>query len=708
METTFQQFVEEATAGLQNDHELFLDVSRELYQRLEEKQTALIAEGHDAAESARLACEALGPPAEVSAEMVTANAVRLRRRALARLVIMMLIVPLALLAVLYIGYGRVARIDQWLGKDIEVIDLSIPLKPLPGFALVTPDELNSRFPLLKQLGSGNASDYRKYWEAHRQETDGPVYFAYYMEYADTEDSTRYLHDLQLGERMEPDNAFYPLCRARYYLNKGILPRTEKFHSSREAMPSDDLLDRQAFAQGLVALRTAMNKPYLHTYQTRIRKIVYATLPHPILTEDYLTQYNVFAVDASPQLLRDRSMARKIGGCARILLRKGHPAEAEAVMDLAKPYLRLITDDSDTSIVHALVAQSVGRQLTREAADLYIRVGAVAKAREMRNINDQLKAYQENEVKNNPRKAIGDALVSRQGSMMATLTCPVGIMEPTLGQLKPGRMHEHVLMEELTVDIVMLVLALALLDLLIFGTIVLLIQRRRGIISPLLLPSPGMLLRVLGWGVLTPFAVYWLYSRTPFIGGRELNFHFTQFPRYGIEWGLLALALIILPTMLSRRFIRRRCADLGIDMPSSWREGGITWGIRLLPVAAIACLVFIGKLFGNYSLLLTAICMTVVCALACIAILHIMRLRRQHALFYGTLSLSLVPFYTATLLFLLLVIQPWLVGNEIYWLRKDTAVLNHPSHSQHGIFATGFEEQATETYIGKLKEIYNKL
>ena len=209
--------------------------------------------------------------------------------------------------------------------------------------------------------------------------------------------------------------------------------------------------------------------------------------------------------------------------------------------------------------------------------------------------------------------------------------------------------------------------------------------------------------MLGWGVLAPFVVYWLYSRSP-IGGRDFNFHLERFPRYAIEWGVLALILLIVPALIARLHIRRRCSELGIETPSCWRDVGITWGIRLLVVSAL------------YTGIRSLLSSSVTSELSAIGIFckrqpalhrapqlyHITPAR--HIRYYGTMALSLVPCYAATLLFLVLIIQPWLVGNEIYWLRKDTAVLNHPSRARQEFVQTSFEEQAVSRYMSRLKEV----
>ncbi len=75
-------------------------------------------------------------------------------------------------------------------------------------------------------------------------------------------------------------------------------------------------------------------------------------------------------------------------------------------------------------------------------------------------------------------------------------------------------------------------------------------------------------------------------------------------------------------------------------------------------------------------------------------------RRQYALYYGTLARSLAPVYALSILFLTLAVQPWLRGNEAYWLHRDTAFLGYLTNgSRTGAGFTVLETQKAQRVTG---------
>ena len=240
----------------------------------------------------------------------------------ARWLIFLLLIPVIILAIV-LGYNRNVFIAQWLRlSDIDIGSTTLSLKPTPGFPSFGSETLSARMPVLKALPRRNAGDTHRFWEAHRTDADGPAYYAFYLSRAENYSTEQhYLDALHQGEQIEPENALYPLMQACIYLNAGMYARTEKSRSSESPL-TDDLLNEQDFAKGLSALRAAMAKPYLRTYDARVKQIAYSSIPPPLLTDDYLIQYLAFANDFSTQINLERSLARKIGGCARILRQQG--------------------------------------------------------------------------------------------------------------------------------------------------------------------------------------------------------------------------------------------------------------------------------------------------------------------------------------------------------------------------------------------------
>ena len=748
-DSTFDQLAEEAAAGLQGDDELFLDVKQELRMHLEDKADDLRGQGHSAEESDALACKTFGSPLAVAAELVAAHAGRMRLRALARLVFLLLIVPLAIVLALYVGYDRFVGLSYTIsGLCANDQTINKPLPKLPGATHLS-DSYTQRAPLLEQLAGGmdKAANLRKYWEAHRQDPEAKSYYAYYAVFAaataapsypnrnDTPPiDTHFVGEMQRGEQIEPQNALYNVLLAAYYLQRGILPRSEKSVPS----PTDDVLDRRAFMLGIAELRRAAAKPYLHAYRVPIIQQKLNALPSPLLTEDYLERITLMASELFPDFPRYREMTRYLPGCARALLAEGHRADAEAVMDTWKPFTILLMDDSSSFLISAVVDRAIGERLATEGAEVYDRLGAPAKAREARAIAARLRALVTEWKATDAEKQTEEHLFREHGAYLAKVFLAEGLRNHlTEAELQPSRMHEHALIDEILVEGVILLLILALLASLAEGACWFFRLRKAGT-RPLLLLPAGELGRALLLGIALPVAVYWLYSRWPGIGGREFGW-LSHWPRFAAEWLCLAGVLCGLPAYRLLRYIDRRCHELGVVLPA---RGRVWWLYLHVGAVLVVALLFGGVLplllvlttvyacfcvknwplapriglvvlavgvgqwiaySGNRPIVNT---MTILLAgVTVVAGLYTyFRVTNKYSRYFGTVALSLAPLFACSVLFLSLVVQPWFIANEVYWLRRDTAFWNHYQQAhQRPVGFNAVEEQATASYLVSLNK-----
>ena len=139
-----------------------------------------------------------------------------------------------------------------------------------------------------------------------------------------------------------------------------------------------------------------------------------------------------------------------------------------------------------------------------------------------------------------------AYLREHGSLLANLyaisnyTLPTLPAMPSPQELTPGRMHEHVLAEEIAVQGVLLLLVLALLGTLAQGALWLYRLRRASAIPFLLLPPAKVMLNAVLLGIALPMLVYWLYSRCPVLGGREFSWSSDMWPRFIVELCVLGI------------------------------------------------------------------------------------------------------------------------------------------------------------------------
>lgn len=208
---------------------------------------------------------------------------------------------------------------------------------------------------------------------------------------------------------------------------------------------------------------------------------------------------------------------------------------------------------------------------------------------------------------------------------------------------------------------------------------------------LLLPSWQESARIIGVGVLLPLVVYYLYTRSP-LGGREYGMFYMRW-RFLTEMGLVTLLLAWLPGMLARRYVRRRCRQLGVPVDAEkqtmWRIVRYLLG-ALLFVAVNIGMLLLGAVLTEMiydriyewavHLFVTYVCTLVLGDLLFLRWLIPRARQRQreagprvlpaNALYRGTVARSLVPVYAFAIVLLAMTVQPYLLHQEAKWLRAD--------------------------------------
>lgn len=697
-EPTFEKIAAEAAAGFQGDRELYLDVTQELVSHLEEKADRFHREGHDEAESAEMAKKSFGSPLDMAAELLAANRQRLRLRTLFRLTFAALIVPLAVVLALYVGYGRVARLYQMSAIFTDQQTSQLPTLPLIGLDT----EATKKAPIIRELeGAHHAPDkiYR-YWEMHRTAPESQRYYAYYATCLQTEDEQAYMTAMRRGERLEPENALYNVLLAQYYLSHGMIAQEEQ-PRVKGKQPPDKLKDRRTFELGIAELLKAVKKPYFCSYQMHIVQQQLNALPRPMLTEDYIQRIAFKSTILFPQFVRYRTLAREISGCARLLATEGRTTEAEAVMDTWKPYTVLLTTDDNNTLIGGLVTLAVGTVLTKQGDAVYQQLGRQEKAREMAAIHQRLSTWKTARHRSSIRS---DQLISQHGPRMFSMMLSTfgNTAVPQLQELTPTRMHEHVLIEEGIVQAVLILLALALLGTLLQGIFWLHRLRRAAAVPVLLMPPAREIARALFFGIVLPAAIYWCYSRLPVLGGREYGFASAMWPRFAMELLLLVLLMLWLPERIIKRYIRKRCVELDIAVPTVREETRISRMVRgvyftALVLAAIA-IFFLG--IDGYGLLFKLAGVILAVLLSVAAFRHAWAKRQEFGLYYGTLARSLAPVYAFAIILLALSAEPLLLQQEARWLRQDTLVFGGLADQHNQVAScTAMETRAAESLRG---------
>jgi len=559
-EQSFEELAKEAATGLKSDPELFLDVKQELQSHLEDKAQYFASQGNSEEESAALSRQSFGSPMDVAAELLDANCKRMKFRSLLRLAIGALVVPIAILLALYMGYGRVARIMQIAGGTTIAQYFHLPILPFQEELLSK--VAHDKFP---DIESRLLND----WETHRNESDGYIYYAYYAPFVYPLTEKDYVDKMRKGELIEPDNALYNLLIAHYYLSNGIKSVENKSNNNEEKPYTDVIANCHFFDAGINELRKAITKPYLSTYETQITHKNLLLLPDPILIEDYVSQIAVSSSVMFPSSNKLNEISRNIPIGSKLLLNEGKPKEAEELMDMWKPFALLIARNSNGyHFIRPLMAQGCAAALTNTDAKIYSQLGLVSKAQNLKNTNDRIK-----QIKNDfKRNGVNEELITKSflnkygGSLTRSLVPIYDGVGVTMDEISASRMLEHTLIEEIIIQVIIAFMFFRMISSIIESKIWLYNLRGSASVPILLLPPIKIIFKAIFYGIILPMMIYWIYSRFPVIGGREYSLAY-MWPRFLAELIILFSILYLLPIHILGKYIHSRCNELGITAPN---------------------------------------------------------------------------------------------------------------------------------------------
>ncbi len=684
MDTQFATIVEEATAGLRDDPELCLDVRAELAGHLQAAVEEHLAEGKSEEESRELAARTFGSPVEVAGALLEANRPRLRLRALLRLTVRALLIPAALVVALWCVFGRVWHSWDMFRYNPFNASSQQPLSPDESTLAAGKGTSFADVKAFLDATDNNPDRLKRYWETHRNEPDSKIYYARYavLGYSNViPNNEREMADFEqvmhLGEQLDPDNGLYNFYLASAYLHKGMIARTEQpFQKGK--IYTDDLFDRDYLEKGLAEWRKGLAKSRFTSYAAEMTQQRLAVLPHPRFIEDYLWRMGISARVLFPDLAEYRELARQIGGSERLLAAQGRRDEAEALAASWQPFTMRMTGGACT-LIHVLVVNAVTAIMSQDAAKLYQQLGRPDLAEQTRERAQQFTAGID--AFKAQRSQIVSANEQQYGSRLAWGVLSVEEQPPTREQLAPSRTVEQTLLEEVTVLLLLLFLTIAML-----GSIIEAAHwtaRLQGAKSTplLLLPPARVFARIFIYGVALPLMLYFIYTHLPVIGGREYALSY-MWPRFFAEAIVLLLVLLYLPVVLANRYIRQRCASLGVSLPAARKERRSAWA------AAIAGLLGTVLWLGFVVLLLKSVsdgylnpahfCISMAVLLAGAYLMLRLRLhpRNEHALYYGTVARSQAAVYALTIILIAAVPQTYLRFCEINALQRDQLVFQH--------------------------------
>ncbi len=196
------------------------------------------------------------------------------------------------------------------------------------------------------------------------------------------------------------------------------------------------------------------------------------------------------------------------------------------------------------------------------------------------------------------------------------------------------------------------------------------------------------------GILLPLVVYILISISGIIGGHEYNL-INNALNLGAQFSILLIMIPAIIFILIKKHVHKRCLEIGIACPAIKKNK--TWRIilivtfsffvllALLPLHGAPLNILGRSLFSPFIILFTVIPM---CFLIANIILLISKYFTaifkggKYALYYGALAKTIVPVFALAMIFMTLIIIPYLDWREADLISKDKVMYGQPKSFTH--------------------------
>lgn len=603
-------YVRAVTRRLELDPTVHYQVAREVREHLQDAAEEARKRGCSDEDSVRAALKAFGDAEELAEQLWQANRQRMRLRALATWAGRLVLLPLALVAAVGIGFTTLRSVATGLGALSGLGSTYVPSwvrgtaerGPLPRPGLSEEQLLLFQF-LDEQLDHARA--------LVKERPDDPLLHAHYVRLlseqavdkkATEQQQQEWAYALARGKQLEPDNAIYNYLEAAFLMRRGT-EEQEDAGLPYQVMPSERAVgvgdqdarakehrvlrlvvkDPHALDAALAQLRDGLPKPHctLHIGQVMALR---ASLERPPRTlADELQHIAEDAAVLTPHLSSLGTLASRLPGAAVWLAEQGRHEEAVWLAGvMARPGMQVAADAD--MLIELLVGNAMVTVPDEQAPALYELLRMPERAASARA------GYERDELAwraaRHPEgdQAIGQLVMERAGILLGMLV-PVGTtaegLRPMLG---PYRTLEHIEFERLGLALALAPLLLVTLVLAASAGWALLRYRSPDQSPKLLFVGWRRMASIILLGVLVPAIAYWAWTRWAPWSSLQYGINYVLARRMA-EVGVAAAVIVGAVLGLSFRSAARRCSEAGLPGAAV----GIFSGLRhCVGVLASAC------------------------------------------------------------------------------------------------------------------------
>jgi hypothetical protein len=629
-----EDLIQAVTYRFGPDAELQREIARELRAHLEDAIAAARAGGMDEAHAEETALRTFGDPGEIAEKLWQANRRRMRIRAAAKWSARLVLMPAGILlalcfcsAILETLAGvwfvpemtgnapevpwpllPAERAREWILREYAVWPVRSNLTEEQRLLLAADQSAHSEW------NGGIPEAWKRLMAAY---PDSGVYPARCFVEFDVRDlgknvpllpAHRDLFDqamslLDAGERADAENAFWNYMKADLLMyGSGAAKEEEDLTftyagSAKSKSPPHGMkllfTDRPLFERGLAEYRKGLAKPYYRSYAGEMEDELAALHPRPDTLLLEMQAVKGWAGMLLADLSKMRNMTRGIMAYSRLLIREGHPQEAEELIRTA-PVPGAQFGSDCRLVIELLVACAVRQIAFRQGVALYEQLGKPAQVAEALALAHKESQQEGSFLQMAPSKGEQERFMTEHGGVLGRVF--FGVPLPLLDFSIPVNLAraERFLAERAALGL------LALLYLIVvcwLGTWTAwqLWRHRRDTRGPKLY-FVGW--RCLGWiallALLLPLLAYALLTRALPFGSAHYGINYDP-GRVALEMGAAVALILGLTLYLAWRAARARCREADItDRKELWMSARRS----MLPIL-VACFVLVGIVAEGY-------------------------------------------------------------------------------------------------------------
>ncbi|OGV53258.1 MAG: hypothetical protein A2017_06225 [Lentisphaerae bacterium GWF2_44_16] len=665
------------SSGLRDDPELMLDVKEEIKSHIEDSCESFKDDGKGEEESFELAMKNFGPSGDIGQDIISANRKRMKLRAAIKLVFRAIIVPLSVILALYIFLYRIDSLKYFMNLNSSL-----------GFFIET-----KRNP-------------EKLWKSEPQ---NKIYHGNYItDIINKGDKSKIKPEITAAEKFEPQNARYNYILAGIILDetskledekswkrknkknpanlkfKFLEPRNDKSEIliiediSKPRYGKSEILiieDIPKFELGLKEFLKGARKEYYNAYGKEMLELELKKLPPAKHYEDILLRISIAAGSLLPDLSPIRNINRKLVSYAGYLAEKGRNKEAIELLDGWNTMLHQLPEHQWT-LIEKLVLFAIASN-GKNVAEFYKKLGEPLKAKQVEFISQKITELQ-NEYW--PRDEKFKRIITkkeRNNTYLAENHSGIlgGMLLPALGsgitlnkeELAPMRELDYLIFERKMLEAAIL---LFIVIMLVCGVITLyrIFRNGKDDAPVLLLPDFKDTLKIIIYGIILPLGFYIIYSRFTYFGRHEFSAPLDLIKR-AVEFFTMSVFSVILVFQLTKTSVTKKAAALSIIQPTKLKVQKLKLKAAVTAIILLSlCMIFakdVDIVYGIPAIL-------VLCSWIIFSIVVFLKykVKNEKKIRRGTITRSMIPVFSLTLLALTLICHPILEAWERHVVREN--------------------------------------